>query len=207
MYRLSGTFTQNTMKALYVLEELEVDYEFQFVDLSKGENKTADFSKLTPVGKVPVLQHNDDSLFESGAICRYVANVENSPIYPTDKLQRAKVDQWMDFFSCHLGRWLNTLFFEKIIKTKAGLGATDEKSCEEAVKFAGLQFSTVDKWLKDNKYFIGNDLTIADFFAFAYIEQVGAVGVSLTEYPHVERWFNEIEGRNSIQRGREKVKR
>ena len=40
MYRLHGFFTQNTMKPLYVLEELGVDYEFRFVDLVKRENRT-----------------------------------------------------------------------------------------------------------------------------------------------------------------------
>ena len=35
MYRLHGFFTQNTLKTLYVLEEIGADYEFCFVDLGK----------------------------------------------------------------------------------------------------------------------------------------------------------------------------
>ena len=35
MFRLYGFFTQNTLKALYVLEEVGADYDFEFVDLSK----------------------------------------------------------------------------------------------------------------------------------------------------------------------------
>ncbi len=51
MYRLHGFFTQNTMKTLYVLEELGVDYEFRFVDLTKGENKSESFQNMTPLAK------------------------------------------------------------------------------------------------------------------------------------------------------------
>ncbi|MCH8250095.1 MAG: glutathione S-transferase family protein, partial [Proteobacteria bacterium] len=125
MFRLYGFFTQNSLKALYVLEESGVEFEFEFVNLAEGEQKTEEFSHKTPVGKVPVLEHDGEYLFESGAICRYVANVTDSPLYPADKMQRARVDQWMDFFTCHLGRWFSTLYFEAVIKPKFNLGEPD----------------------------------------------------------------------------------
>ena len=84
MYRLYGFFTQNSLKALYVLEELGVDYEFRFVDLSKREQRDEAFLKMNPVGRVPVLEHGGRPLFESGAICRYVANNEKSAICRQD---------------------------------------------------------------------------------------------------------------------------
>lgn len=205
MYRLLGYSTQNTMKTLYVLEELGVEYEFQFVDLFKGEQKTEAFLKLNPVGKAPVLQMDDDSLFESGAICRYVANVENSPLYPQDKLQRAKVDQWMDYFTCHLGRFINTLYFENHIKPKAGMGEASPSACEEAMKFALQQLPIVDGCLKETGYFVGNSLTIADLCAFAYLEQSKSVDLSLGAYPNIKAWYDRIAKRECIGRARDRL--
>jgi glutathione S-transferase len=199
-------FYQQYQKTLYVLEELGVDYEFKYVDLFKGEHKEDSFLKLNPLGKTPVLKHNNDSLFESGAICRYVANVAESSLYPEDKLQRAKVDQWMDFFSCHLGKWLSTLYFENIIKEKANLGSPNKDNCDEAINFANQQFSVVDKWLSENKYLAGDELTIADLFAFAYIEQVNDYNFSLDEFQNVTAWFDKLDQRESIIRGRKKLK-
>ena len=138
MFRLHGFQTQNTLKTLYVLEEVADDFEFNFVNLGKGEQRTEAFLKMAPIGKVPVLEHDGDYLFESGAICRYVANVSKSPLYPENAMQRAKVDQWMDFFTCHLGRWFNTMFFEVIIKSKFDLGDADEAALEEANKYANI---------------------------------------------------------------------
>ena len=205
MYHLYGFFTQNSMKALYVLEELGVDFEFIFVDLARLENKSDEFQRKTPMGKVPVLEHDGAFLFESGAICRYLANVENSSMYPQDKLKRAYVDQWLDYFSVHLGRWLSTLFFEQIIKEKAGLGKPDSVACEKAMVYAHEQTATVNVLLKDSKWLANDELSIADLFAFAYIEQFRAIGFPLNDYPQVRAWFDRIEGRASINRARAHV--
>lgn len=206
MYRLFGFSTQNTMKTLYTLEELGVDYEFQFVDLFKGEHRKEAFAKLNPFTKFPVLQHDDRNLFESGAICRYLANIENSELYPKDKFQRALVDQWMDFFSCHLGRYLSGLFYETIIVAKTKSREPNENYIAEATGFIKKYFPVVNMHLNDNKYFVGDGLTIADLFAFAYIEQLKVLDIPLSDYPNIHRWLNEIESRDSIQKGQLRIK-
>jgi len=206
MYRLYGFSTQNTMKVLYVLEELGCNFEFKTVDLSKGEQRKPEFLKINPVGKTPALQHNDFCLFESGAICRYLANVEESSLYPEDKMKRAQVDQWMDYFTSHLGRWLSSLFFEQFIKPGFGLGTPDEAKCKEAEKFARDQFVAVEQCLGESTYLVGEELTIADLFAFAYIEQVQALKFDISAYPNVQTWLNKIEKRESIQKARKLLK-
>lgn len=206
MYRLHGFFTQNTMKTIYVLEELGVDYEFVFVNLMNLENRTDEFRAMTPAGKVPVLEHDGEFLFESGTICRYVASVEKSPLYPADKLQRARVDQWMTFFTCHPGRWLTSLYFQNIIKPAAGMGEPDAASCEEAIKFANQQLKIVDRWLENSQWLANDALSIAEPFALAYLEQAAAVGFSLDSVPRVQSWFERLEARDSTARARARVK-
>ena len=198
MFRLHGFFTQNSLKTLYVLEEVVGDFEFQFTDLSKGEQKTEAFSKMTPIGKVPVLEHDGEYLFESGAICRYVANVSDSPLYPNDSLRRARVDQWMDFFSCHLGHWFNKLYFEAVIKPNFNLGGPDVEGIAEATKFVHLQLGVLNTHLEGQEYLANDIFSIADLFAFAYIEQHATAEVSLDEYVNVRTWFERIKTRPSI---------
>lgn len=209
MYHLYGFYTQNSMKPLYVLDALAEEsgtaFEFHFVDLSKGENKTEAFAKLTPVGKVPVLEHNGQSLFESGAICRYVAAAENSALFPLDKMQRAQVDQWMEFFSCHPGRWLTSIFFEKIIKPMAGFGEPNVANIEEATKFAHQQFEILDTHLGSSRWLANNALSIADLTALAYVEQCGQIGFPLADYPQVKAWFDRLEALPSVARSRGRI--
>ena len=205
MYRLHGFFTQNTMKPLYVLEELGVDYEYRFVDLVKLENRSDEFQKMTPASKVPVLEHDGEFLFESGPICRYVSSVEKSPLYPADKLQRARVDQWMTFFTCHPGRWLTTLYFEQVIKPAAKLGETDADICEQATGFAHQQLGIVEDWFEHNQWLANDAFSIADTFALAYVEQARTIGFALDEHPRVKAWFERLESRDSTTRARARV--
>jgi glutathione S-transferase len=205
MFRLYGFFTQNTLKTLYVLEAVGADFEFNFVDLAKGENKSEDFRKKTPVGKVPVLEHQGEYLFESGAICRYVASASDSPLYPTDKMQRAHVDQWMDFFSCHLGHWLNTLYFQTVIKPKFNLGDPDKEDMAEATKYAKYQLGIVDGLLQESDWLANDAMSIADLFAFAYVEQYQAVNLSLDDYCNVRAWLKRIESLRSIANARARL--
>jgi glutathione S-transferase len=160
---------------------------------------------MTPVGKVPVLEHNGEFLFESGAICRYVAGTEHSPLFPADKLQRARVDQWMTFFTCHPGRWLTEIFFEKVIKPKAGLGETNLEACEKAEKFAHQQLKLLDRWFEHTSWLANDALSIAEPFALAYLEQAHAIDFALDHHPRVRDWFSRLEARDSTARARARV--
>jgi len=205
MYKLHGFFTQNSLKPLYVLEELGVDYEYCFINLMKLENRTDEFQAMSASGKVPVLEHNGQFLFESGAICRYVASVEKSPLFPADKLQRARVDQWMTFFSCHPGRWLTKIYFEKVIKPVAGMGEPDLAGCEEAEKFANQQLKIVERWFQNTEWLANDMFSIAEPFALAYLEQIHATGFSLDQHPRVKAWFERLEARDATLAVRAKV--
>jgi len=206
MYRLHGFFTQNSMKTLYVLEELGVDYEYCYVDLARGEQRTEAFRRITPVGRVPVLEHDGEFLFESGPICRYVASVEHSSLYPADKLQRARVDQWMTYFTCHPGRWLTKLFFEKVVKPVAGMGEPDAAGCEEAARFARDQLQAVNDWLEGHEWLANDTFSIAEPFALAYVEQARSVDFSLHGFSPLQRWLERLETRNATIRARALVK-
>lgn len=202
MYRLHGFFTQNSMKPLYVMEELGVDYEYNYIDLMTGAQRAEEFSRTTPVGRVPVLEHDGEFLFESGAICRYVASIEKSPLFPADKLERARVDQWMTFFTCHPGRWLTSIYFEKIVKPLANMGDPDEARCEEAARFAHQQFKTLNVWLSEHTWLANDSLSIAEPFALAYMEQMRPLKMSLNDYPHLQKWYDRVEQRDSVGRAR-----
>lgn len=206
MYRVYGIPTQNTLKVGYVLDAIGLNYEYQKVDLTKGEQKTEAFLKINPVGKVPALKHNDFCMFESGAICRYIANTEKSSLYPQDNFKRAKADQWLDYFSNHLGRWLSTLFFEKSLKAKIGMGGPNSDKCEEALNFVNQQIVPVEKLLENSKYFGGEELSIADYVAFAYIEQCSAIDFDLSVYPNLNFWFKKMSQLDSVKKTKSFIK-
>jgi glutathione S-transferase len=63
----------STSRVLTTILEKELPYEFIRVDISKGEQKSEDYKKLQPFGKVPVLDDDGFIMYESRAICKYLA--------------------------------------------------------------------------------------------------------------------------------------
>ena len=204
MYKLYASATFNTTKALYVLEELGTTYDIEYVNVFDRENRPTEYRVQAPYGKIPIFSDGQETIFESATICRYVAGKENSPLYPTDAMRQAKVDQWVDFFNCHTGRWLTTLIFERMIKKIIGR-EEDKKTCEEALGFSPLQLKTLDEWLTKQTWLVGDELSIADFFALAYLEHADEIGVDFTPYPQILKWLDALNSRPSVQTARTKL--
>jgi glutathione S-transferase len=63
----------STSRVLITILEKELPYEFIRVDIFKGEQKSEDYKTLQPFGKVPVLDDSGFIMYESRAICKYLA--------------------------------------------------------------------------------------------------------------------------------------
>ena len=207
MYTLYGfSLSFNTTKVLYTAEELAVPYEYKALDFSKGENKSPEHLKRHPLGKTPTLEYQGKHLFESGAICRFLALETKTPLYsPENAFRRALIEQWMDFHTAHLGRWIGTYLFEKIMKPKFGLGPQNPEVEKEALGFLEKQLSCVDAKLKESAYLVDNDYSLADLFAFSYIESLKFTPYSLENYGHINDWLLKINSRPSIKSVKEKL--
>jgi glutathione S-transferase len=59
---------------VWMLEELGLPYELRYVDLKAGEQRTPEFRKLNPMGKIPVLLDGDTVITEAAAIGLYLAD-------------------------------------------------------------------------------------------------------------------------------------
>ena len=94
---LYGVASSRTRRALWVLEESGLSYSFRKLNLRKGEHRLPAYLSLNPNGKVPTLVDGDLTLFESAAICNYVANqVPEAKLIPhLGTRERALYDQWM----------------------------------------------------------------------------------------------------------------
>ena len=63
----------STSRVLVTILEKELPYELILIDIAKGDQKTEDYKKLQPFGKVPALDDDGFVMFESRAICKYLA--------------------------------------------------------------------------------------------------------------------------------------
>ena len=60
-------------RVVWVIEEAGANYEYEKVNLLKGEGRQPDYLRFNPLGKVPTLLDGELVLTESAAICTHIA--------------------------------------------------------------------------------------------------------------------------------------
>jgi glutathione S-transferase len=99
MLKILGRPTSiNVRKVLWLCAELDLPCEQEMWGEGFRSPKTPEFLALNPNGLVPVVRDGDFVLWESNAICRYLAAKHGrGDLLPPDLQQRAVVEQWMDW--------------------------------------------------------------------------------------------------------------
>jgi glutathione S-transferase len=94
---LWGVTTTRTLRALWALHELGLDYTLQPIRPRTGETQTPEFARINPRRKIPVLQDGDFTIAESPAIIAYLSEAygtADNALIPFDPRQRA---QWLEW--------------------------------------------------------------------------------------------------------------
>src|ERR1700704_4127814 len=86
-------------RAVIALTEKGVAFERIDIDLA---NKPDWFLAISPLGKTPVLQVGDSTIFESAVILEYLEETQAKPLHPADPLVRAEHRGWIEFGSAVL---------------------------------------------------------------------------------------------------------
>ena len=176
----------NCHKVKMVLEHLRLPYQWREIDTLKGETRTATFLAMNPNGKVPVLAIDETTfLSESDAILWYLA--EGSALIPQDRLDRARVLQWM-FFE----QYSHETAIAVARYIRAFLKRHDDPRLPELEKRGYAALGVMDRHIADHPYFAGDSLSIADLALFAYTHKADEGGFDLAPYPAVTAWLERV---------------
>ncbi len=103
--RVWGIGTARTMRAHWMLAEMDIDYDLRPIGPRTGETMTEEYLRLNPRHKVPVIEHGPFVLAESAAIVNYLSETFPSPegfFVPTDPARRAALNEWCFFVMTEL---------------------------------------------------------------------------------------------------------
>jgi glutathione S-transferase len=175
------------------IAESGIAVDEQMVDLMAGEHYGEAFTAINPSRQVPVLEDGDLRLTESSAILKYLADKIDSPAYPKDLKQRAKVNEMMDWFNTTFYRdyaygWIYPQLFphhrrptEEIHQATIAWGK--ERSIDR------LRILN-DYWLGQGKpYLCGDRITIADYFGACLLTLGEIIRCDFSAYPNIQRWL------------------
>jgi glutathione S-transferase len=182
---------------LLFIQENNIPCDLQVVDLMTGEHMKAPYSGMNPSKLVPMLEDGDFRLTESSAILKYLAEKTNSPAYPKDLKQRARVNERMDWINTQLCRDLAYgLVYPQIFPNHKR--PTDEHQ-KGQLKWAQERAQAWMKILDESlvgkqKYLAGEQITIADYFGAAFVSLAEFIRVDFNAYPNVKRWYQSMKG-------------
>ncbi len=193
MYRLYDFLPSgNGYKIRLLLNALDLSYDLIEVDILKGESRTEEFLKLNANGRIPLLQlENGECLAESNAILIYLA--ENTPLLPEDRLDKARVLQWLFFEQYNHEPNIAVVRF-----WMTHGGPTEEQKAQLSAKMAGgyAALDVMEKRLTDQNWLVSDTFTVADIALYAYTHVAHEGGFDLEDYPAIRNWMERIVKRD-----------
>ena len=175
----------NGYKVRLVLRQLRLPYELVELDIKRGETRTPEFLAKNPNGRIPLLEiPGHGYLAESHAIIGYLA--EGSALVPADRLERARMWQWLCFEQYSLEPNIGTARFwiASLQKTEAELG---EKLVEKR-RSGHAALDVLERGLEGREFLVGNRYSLADIALYAYTHVAPEGGFSLEPYPAIRAW-------------------
>jgi glutathione S-transferase len=189
--------TPNGWKVSIALEELGLPYEVRVVNLIAGEQKSPEYLKLNPNGKIPTIvdrEEGDFTVFESGAILMYLAE-KTGRLMPADRRGRSRVVQWLMFQMAGVGPMMGqaNVFYRYFPER---IPAVISRYQNESRRL----FEVLDRRLAESEWLAG-DYSIADIANWAWVRTYKWSGVSIDGLDHLQRWMAQMSARPACQRG------
>ena len=189
--------TPNPIKVALFLEESGLPYELVPVDILQGEQHQPEFLAINPNAKVPAIADGEIIVFDSNAILLYLAEKINNYLgQPSD---RGQLLSWLMFVATGLGPYSGQAVHFQYMVPEPLPYATNRYRREVERHYAILN----DR-LGRYQYILSNEYTIVDMAAWGWIDRAPRVlgDGALEKFPHLKRWFEEVNGRPAAQRAK-----
>src|SRR5262249_495065 len=206
MIDLYALTSPNVQKIFIALEELELPYNTHIVDVWKGDQFSAEFTKVNPNQKVPAIVDRDGpggrpyTVIESGAILLYLAE-KTGKLLPTDPATRFDALEGLFLQQGGVGPMSGQLVHFSRFAPKDGNDYANSRYRTEVNRL----FDLYDQRLSGSAYVAGDAYTIADIAAFPWLRNVELLAIDLGKRPNVKGWIEKLSEREAVKRAMAKV--
>src|SRR5689334_13387876 len=179
------------------LEESGAKYDSQALVFAKNEQKTPEYLKINPRGRVPALVMDEGTIVENTAILDYVAGKYAPQLMPKDPVQRARAISLMAWFSnnvhpafTHIGRPER---FASDVAAHENLKATGRENFYTALK-------EIDGLLAGKPWIMGDQFTVVDGYALVFYGWGKRIGLPMAELKNYTAWKDRMLARPAVKR-------
>ncbi|HLY89423.1 MAG TPA: glutathione S-transferase N-terminal domain-containing protein [Acetobacteraceae bacterium] len=202
MIELYGMGSPNVVKIYIALEELGLSYNVHPVDVFTGKQFDAQFLKLNPMAKVPVITDSDGpggkpiTLFESGAILQYLAE-KTGKLLPKDMAAKYEAIEWMMVQMTTLG----PMFGQHVHFVRFAPAGNDYSKSRYTTQVHRV-LEVMDQRLASTHWLGGAEYGIADIATYPWARNIPALlgNDAAAKYPNLMRWVGVINERPAVKK-------
>ncbi|MFN8545665.1 MAG: glutathione S-transferase family protein [Candidatus Binatia bacterium] len=184
-------------KVRVVLAEKDLEFERINVDLGKGDQKTPDFLRLNPYGKVPVLVDDDEVIYDSTIIDEYLEDEYPLPrLMPEDSAGRSRVRLLEDYCDNSFIPPTTNL----LVQLRKPEAERDPQRVEQAREELRRCLYFLREKLDGHDFLVGHEFTLADAAFAPRMMVLGRLGFEFEPgLAPVQAWLDRIRTRASVR--------
>ena len=166
-------------------------------------NVSAEYKKISPLGKIPALQDGDKTLADSSVICAYLERTHpEPPLYPKDPYQFARALWFEEYADTALVNVVGAkIFFPKFIAPRFFNRPTDEAAVQKTIdEELPPLFDYLESQLGQKPTIVSDAFSIGDIgigTQFVQLRHAG-VGVDAKRWPKLARYVATVHERPSF---------
>lgn len=198
MLRLHFAPNSRAGRILWLLEELDLPYELNRMDFHPKDLKSDEHRARHPLGRVPVLDDDDVSIYESGAIVEYVLERhKNGGLKPAvDSPHFPAYLQWFHYCEGMVMPPVNTIVVQTVLLPPE---RRDEKALEQAKRLLTKSLIAVEEALAGKDYLIG-DFSAADIMLGHACFMSNRLGCVPDDMVNLKAYVERIAARPAFQK-------
>lgn len=191
LYHVPGS---RSARVLWLLLELDVPHEIVRLSMADGSLRSPEYLAIHPLGRVPSLEDEEITFYESGAIVQYLLERYGRGRFepPIASPDRARYLQWF--------HWGEATLLAPIVAMNANRFALPEKDrSEKAIDVAQRQLARIlrvlEHGLEGRPYLVGDGFTAADLMVGYGVTLAKLVGELPDDLPAVQAWLTRLAAR------------
>src|SRR5215813_11577143 len=167
------------------LEESGAKFDSQALVFAKNEQKTPEYLKINPRGRVPALVIDEGTIVENTAILDYVAAKYAPQLMPNDPVQRARAISLMAWFSNNVHPSFTHI-------------SRPERFATDTAVFDHLK--ETGRIIGTKQWILGDQFSMVDCYALVFYGWGKRIGLPVAELKNYTAWKDRMLARPAVRR-------